>query len=122
MSKILIVEDEKLLREMYHDKFTESGFEVISVDSTEDAIEQVVKEKPDLILLDILLPRENGVSFLKHLKKDEKNGSIPVVVFSNFDDPETKREALGLGAKEYLIKANLTPQDIINKVENYVKP
>ncbi len=122
MSKILIVEDEKLLREMYHDKFTESGFEVISVDSAEDAIDSVSKERPDLILLDILLPRENGVSFLKQLKKDEKNASIPVVVFSNFDDPETKREALAMGAKEYLIKANLTPQDIINKVEIYVKP
>jgi DNA-binding response OmpR family regulator len=107
---------------MYQDKFAAAGFEVISVDTAESGIEMVAKEKPDLVLLDILLPKENGVTFLKQLKKDGQNGSVPVVVFSNFDDPETKKEALDLGAKEYLIKANMTPQDIINKVENYVKP
>ncbi len=118
--KILIVEDEKILGEMYYDKFIQAGFEVILAHSAEEGIEVVSKEKPDLILLDILLPRANGVSFLAKLRKIPEFSSIPVVVFSNFDDPETKKKALQLGIKEYLIKTNFTPQEIVEKVKSYL--
>ncbi len=122
MPKILIIEDEKLLGEMYRDKFIQDRFEVVLVDSAEEGLKIVPKEKPDLILLDILLPRENGINFLKQLKKNPEIASIPVVVFSNFDDPKTKKEAFQLGVKEYLIKTNFTPQQIIEKIKNYLKP
>ena len=118
--KILIVEDEKILADMYRDKFTQSGFEVILADSAEEGLKVTKKEMPDLILLDILLPRENGIGFLKRLKKDPKLSSIPVVAFSNYDDPETKKEAYELGAKDYLIKTSYTPKEIIEKVKSYL--
>jgi len=121
MKKILIVEDEKILAEMYRNKFIEAGFEVSSTFEAEEGLKLAKKEKPDLIVLDILLPRENGVYFLTELKNDLEISSIPVVVFSNFDDPETKRTALRLGVKDYLIKTNYTPKEIVAKIKNYLK-
>ena len=118
--KILIVEDEKILGEMYRDKFTLAGFEIILAVSAEEGHKFLSKEKPDLILLDILLPRENGITFLTKLRKNPETASIPVIAFSNFDDSLTKKEALSLGAKDYLIKTAYTPQEIIKKIKNYL--
>jgi len=118
--KILIIEDEKVLAEMYKDKFIQAGFEVILAYSSEEALKVLQKEKPDLILLDILLPRINGIGFLTRIKKDPELSLIPVIAFSNYDDAETKGEALRLGVKDYLIKTNYTPQEIIEKVKTYL--
>lgn len=120
MSKILIVEDEKVLMEMYKEKFLKEGFEVVLAYSTEEGIEAALKERPDLILLDILLPRENGIGFLGRLRKHPEIASTRVVVFSNYDDIATKKDALGFGTKEYLIKTNYTPQEVVAKVRSYL--
>lgn len=120
MKKILIIEDEKILGEMYLDKFTRAGLNVKLVDSTEKGIEILGKEKFDLILLDILLPEANGIQFLKELKKIPEASKTPVVAFSNYDDPETKKQAAKLGVKNYLIKTNYTPQEIIKKIKTYL--
>ena len=121
MKRILIIEDEKILAEMYRDKFIQTGFEIISAYSAEQGLEIFQKETPDLILLDILLPRENGVSFLAKIKKNPKFSSISIVAFSNYDNPEIKKQALELGVKDYLIKTIYTPQEIIEKIKNYLK-
>ena len=121
MKKILIVEDEKILGEMYQDKFIQEGFDAVLVDSAEEGIKTVPKAKPDLILLDILLPRTNGIGFMEWLKKEKDFSSIPVVAFSNYDDPKTKKEAAELGIKDYLIKTNYTPQEIVEKIKSYLK-
>ncbi len=121
MKKILLIEDEKILSAMYQDKFTEAGFEVSATFEAKEGLEIAKKEKPDLIILDILLPRENGVYFLTELRKDLEISSIPVVVFSNYDDPETKKKSIQLGAKEYLIKTNYTPQEIVKKIKDYFR-
>ena len=117
MKKILIIEDEKVLAEMYRDKFTRAGFEVILAFDSEEGIILAKKEKPDLIVLDILLPKENGITFLTWLRKEPEISSIPVVAFSNYDDPETKRQAVKLGVKDYLIKTNYTPSEVVAKVK-----
>lgn len=121
MKKILIIEDEKILAEMYQDKFTQAGFKVLLAFDSKEGLELTKKEKPDLIILDILLPRENGVIFLEWLKKDPEISSIPVVVFSNYDDPETKKETAKYGVLGYLIKANYTPKEIVEKIKSYLK-
>lgn len=121
MKKILLVEDEKLLGEMYRDKFIQAGFEVIWVDSAEKGIEIVSQMKLDMIILDILLPRKNGIDFLKQLRENKNIAPIPVMAFSNFDDPETKKQVMGLGAKEYLIKTNYIPAEIIEKIKKYLE-
>ncbi len=119
--KILIVEDEKILAEMYHDVFVQAGFKVFSVIESKEGLEIARKEKPDLIVLDILLPRESGISFLEKLKQDAKISSIPVVIFTNYDGPDTKKKAKKLGIKDYLIKANFTPQQFVSKIKGYLK-
>jgi len=120
--KILIVEDEKILGQMYKDKFLQSGFDTTLVNSAEEAIKKVSKIKPDLILLDILLPKENGIGFLTRLMKKSEFASVPVVAFSNFDDPGTKKKAFQLGIKEYLIKTNFTPSEVVAKIKQLLKP
>jgi len=119
--KILVVEDEKILGEMYQDILVHAGFKVSWVQSAEEGIEALPKVRPDLILLDILLPRASGVGFMKELKKQKEFSSIPVVAFSNYDEPNTKKEALELGAKDYLIKTNYTPQEVVDRIKNYLK-
>ena len=121
MKKILIIEDERMLGEMYQDKFIREGFKVIWVDSAEEGIKVVPKAKPDLILLDILLPKANGLGFMGWLEKEKEFSSIPVIAFSNYDDPQTKKEAVKFGIKEYLIKTNYTPQEIVDKIKSYFK-
>lgn len=117
MKKILIIEDEKILAEMYKEKFEKEGFEVFLAFDTKEGLELAKKEKPDLILLDILLPVENGVSFLKKQKEDSEISSIPVIAFSNYDEPKTKKEALSLGVKKYLIKTDYTPEEIVKIIK-----
>ena len=121
MKKILIVEDEKILAQMYKDEFEMAGFEAILAFNCKEGLKMAKKENPDLILLDILLPKENGVDFLKIWKEDPEISKIPVVGLSNYDEPKTKREALDLGIKEYLLKTNYTPQQIVEKVTEYLK-
>ena len=119
--KILIIEDEKILREMYHDKFIQAGFEITLANSAEEGIKVVSKVKPDLVLLDILLPKTNGISFLTKLRKKPEFDSLPIIAFSNFDSPETRKAAFDLGVKDYLIKTNFTPQEIVEKIKEYIE-
>ncbi len=119
--KILLVEDEKILVDMYRKKLSEAGFKVISVFESKKALVLTKKERPDLVLLDILLPRENGIFFLEQLRKDPKIASVLVVAFSNYDDPETKKQAFKLGVKDYLIKTDYTPKEIVEKIKTYFK-
>ena len=121
MAKILIVEDEKILAEMYKEKFQEEGFEVDLCFSAEEGINYLKEKKPNLILLDILLPKENGISFLKKIKEIRKNFKVPILAFSNYDEPKTKKEALSLGVKAYLIKTQYTPKELISIVKKFLQ-
>jgi DNA-binding response OmpR family regulator len=123
MKKILIIEDERVLAEMYKDKFEMAGFEVFLAFDCKEGIKLAKEKNPDLILLDILLPipTEDGISFLKNWKSDPKISKIPIIAFSNYDDPKVKNEAIELGVKEYLLKTNFTPQQIVEKVKEYLK-
>lgn len=119
-ARILIIEDEKMLAEMYKERFAKANFKVDLALTAEEGFKILRKKKPDLILLDILLPRDNGIQFLKKISKSLKFSKIPVIIFSNYDDPKAKAEALNLGAKEYLIKTAYTPKEIIKKIKRYL--
>ena len=121
MKKILIIEDEKILAEMYKEKLEIEGFKVFVAVDVKEGIELAKKERPDLILLDILLPTENGLSFLKKQKENKEISEIPIIAFSNYDDGKVKKETLELGAKEYLLKTNYTPTEIVEKIKKYLK-
>lgn len=121
MKKILLVEDERVLSEMYKNRFSKAGLKVYLASEAKEGLQQAKKIEPDLIILDILLPRENGIFFLEKWAKDSKISSIPVIIFSNFDDPHVRKRAKKLGAKDYLIKTNYTPRQITEKVKQYLK-
>jgi len=121
MPKILIIEDEKMLREMYEDKFKKAGLEVISVKDAEGGLAAAKKEKPDIILLDILLPKKDGLFVLEQIKEGVETAGIKVVAFSNFDDPGARQAAEQIGVTAYLIKTDFTPAEIVKKVQGYLK-
>ncbi len=120
-NKILLVEDEVMLINMYKDKFARSALNVLVANTVKEGIKKAQEFKPDLILLDILLPHENGLEFLRRAKKNPEISSIPVIAFSNYSDPSTQEEAMKLGAAEYIIKANYNPQETVEKIKEYLK-
>ncbi len=118
--KILIVEDEELLSDMYREVFEKEGFDVVTATTGQEAVKVTADEKPNFVLLDILLPGENGIYFLEQRKLQPSLEKIPVIAFSNFDDPNIKRSAFRLGVRDYLIKTDYTPQEIVEKVKKYI--
>lgn len=114
--KILLIEDEKILSEMYETRLKREGFEVVNTRDAEGGLELIKKEKPDLILLDLLLPGMQGQEALKVLKEDPKTKDIPVIIFSNYDTPEVRKEAEKYGVR-YILKANVTTRDLVELVK-----
>ena len=119
-ARVLIVEDEKMLSEMYSDRLEAAGIDVQVAGDVPEALAAVKDQQPDLILLDILLPKESGIIFIEKLRQEKHGFDIPILAFSNFDDQETKDKAAQLGVKEYLIKTAYTPQQLTEKVKNYL--
>lgn len=117
---ILIVEDEEMLSQMYQEVFEKEGFDVVTASNGKEAVKVAQDAKPDVVLLDILLPEENGIYFLEQRKLQSSLSAIPVVAFSNFDDSNIKKRAFELGIKDYLIKTNYIPQEVVDKVKLYI--
>lgn len=117
MKRILIVEDEKILSDMYKFKLNKEGFEVELAIEVDEAIELAKKNKPDLVVLDMLLPHESGINYLIKTKIIDDLKSIPVLVLSNFDDNQTRAQAMENGARDYMIKSNHDPKEIIEKIK-----
>lgn len=118
--KILIVEDEEVLRKMYAARFQQEGIEIVTANDAEEGFVLIKKEMPDLILLDIILPKNDGIYLLKQIRKDAKTASIAVLAFSNYDDQETREKAEELGVLAYLRKTDYTPSEIVKKIKTYL--
>jgi len=121
MKKILIVEDEEFLVEMYKTKFELENFQVILAFSSEQAMSILKKNIPDLILLDVLLPEKSGITFLEETKQIKNISKVPIIIFSNYDDPATRNRAKQLGAEGYLIKTEFTPKQLLVKIKKYFR-
>lgn len=119
--KILIVEDDNFLRELIRRKLLKEGFEVSEALDGEDGLKKIKKEKPDLVLLDIILPMLDGFEVLARLKGDAEVKDIPVVILSNLGQKDEVERGLKLGAVDYLVKANFTPSEIIAKLKKLLK-
>jgi DNA-binding response OmpR family regulator len=120
-SKILLIEDEEILSKMYFLKFSKEGFETILAKDGEEGLKLAKEEKPDVILLDIILPKLDGFSILKSLKEDVSTRDIPVLLLSNLGQDEDVKKGLSLGAVDYLIKANYTPTQVVEKVKRVIE-
>lgn len=117
MNKILLVEDDSFLLSMYASKLKLEGFEVLSAFDGDKALRLVRQDKPDLVLLDLMIPKKNGFEVLAELKKDPATAGIPVVVLSNMGQKPDIEKAFELGAADYLIKAHFIPSEVINKIK-----
>jgi len=116
MSKILLIEDDKILLEMYTDKFTNEKFEVQTASDGEDGINKMKSFKPDVVLLDLIMPRVNGFEVLKMRKTDPLLSKIPVLVLTNiYADAEDLVK--NWGVEYFLLKSNNTPETIVTKVK-----
>ncbi len=116
--RILIIEDEKTLLEAIAKKLEVENYTVDTALDGGEGLEKVKENKPDLILLDILMPRVDGFEVLENLNKDPELSKIPVIIISNSGQPVEIERAMSLGVKDYLIKAEFDPQEVISKVKH----
>ena len=115
-AKILIADDDVTLMDMYKLRLEAEDFEVITAEDGEQAIAEIRKEKPDLVLLDIMMPKINGLDVLAELKKDEHFKNIPVIMLTALIQDVTKVKSLMTGADDYLMKSEVMPGEVIQKV------
>ncbi len=114
--KITVVEDDKFLRELITQKLSTEGYDISEAVDGEKGLETIKKEKPDLILLDLILPGIDGFEVLARIKSDPDVSEIPVIILSNLGQKEDIERGLKMGAADYLIKAHFTPEEIIKKI------
>lgn len=118
---ILVAEDDKYYANIYKTKLTAEGFEVVVVRDGKQALKAVREKKPDLILLDLIMPIKDGFETLKELKADKNLKSIKVIVLSNLGQDEDIQKTKDLGAQEYLVKTNMSITEMVEKVKEYFK-
>jgi CheY-like chemotaxis protein len=119
--KIILIEDDIFLHRLYKDALINAGYIVISAKDGEEGL-TVIKNNTDtsLILLDLMMPKLNGIEVLKELKKDPATKNLSVIVLSNLKEDAIIQEALELGANACLVKVDYTPQQIIDTVRQYI--
>ena len=120
MTKVLLIEDEELLLRMYRTKLELENFEVEIATDGEEGLAKVRKFKPDLILLDIIMPKLNGIEVLKEIKAATELKGIPVVILTNASVDVSIQECLELGALGYIVKSDNTPSQVVNKVRVFL--
>lgn len=121
MRRILIIEDEELLVQALMDSFSQEGYSVDVAFDGDEGMAHIKKTKPDLILLDLLMPKRDGFYVLEHVKKNPELKMIPVVVLSNLGGDEEIKKALSLGADDYFVKSQHPIQEILEKVKDYLE-
>lgn len=119
---ILLIEDDPVLVKMYLRKFEKDGFKVETAMDGQTAIDMVARLMPNIILLDIMLPRVDGLEVLRVIKENPKTKDIPVVLSTNLGGDELDREkGIKMGAVDYLVKSEVTPAQIVAKIKSYIK-
>ena len=114
---VLIVEDEPILTKLYREKFEQAGFIVEVAGNARQGVALAKRTKPDIVLLDILLPEENGLYFLQEIRTDRVLADLPVIIFSNYRNTIIEESAKRLGVSEYITKANFDPDEVVDKVK-----
>lgn len=116
-ANILIIEDDKFLRELISRKLLSEGFKIEEAIDGEEGLAKAKETKPDLILLDLILPGLDGFEVLQRIKDDPSTASIPVLILSNLGQKDEIERGLSLGAVDFLVKAHFTPEEIVSKMK-----
>lgn len=118
---VLVVEDDVVFQKMYTQKLLSAGYQVLNAQDGEEALDIFKNNKVDLVICDIMMPRVSGTEFLAKMKKIPKGKNTPVIAWSNLALEEEKKQALALGANEYLIKGTLSLDEVVEKVKKYLE-
>lgn len=121
MKSILIIEDDDFFRELVRKKLSSEGFSVFEAVDGEKGIKEVKEKKPNLILLDLLLPNVDGFEVLSQIKTDSAISSIPIIILSNLGQQEDIERGLKLGANDFLIKSQFDIDQVINKIKDILE-
>jgi DNA-binding response OmpR family regulator len=116
--KVLLVEDSKAIQQIYRHKLTLEQFQVMTADNGMEAIKLLSQEKPDIVLLDLMMPVMDGYKVLQVIKTDPKLSSIPVLVFSAKGQQEEVEKALNLGAAGFIVKSTTKPNEVVEKIRS----
>lgn len=115
MSKILLVDDDQSLRQLYNVELSKTNQVIEAVDG-EDGLIKAKSEKPDLILLDVMMPKIDGIAYLTKIKEDKDLADIPIIMLTNFGQENLIQQAFNLGITDYLLKYKVTPEEMSQKV------
>ncbi|MBC7943149.1 response regulator [Candidatus Saccharibacteria bacterium] len=117
MTKIAIIEDDPVISQMYRMKFEADGFDVQLANNGKRGVALVAAFSPDLILLDLQMPEMDGVETLTVIRKNESSKNIPVIILTNLGEEESPKEIRSLGIHSYIVKADLTPRQVVQRVK-----
>lgn len=119
--KILVAEDDRFLLKVYSGKLEQAGYAVVTSNDGVEALRKAHEIKPDLMLIDMIMPKKNGFDVLLELKGDPETASIPVIILSSLGQENDVERGLQIGAADYLIKSNASFKDVKEKIEQYIQ-
>jgi CheY-like chemotaxis protein len=117
--RILIAEDDEMLMEIYKKKFEGSEYDLSFAENGQEALELIKKAKPKVVLLDLVMPEIDGFKVLEKIKEDSKIQDVNIIIVSNLSQETERERALKLGAKDFLIKSDHSPNELADKIKNY---
>ena len=118
---VLIIEDDSYISDMYRIKLESENFEVVTAKDGIVGIRIIEKQKPDIVLLDIVMPKIDGFSVLKTIKRNPELKEIPIVLLTNLSQKENVERGFELGADSYIIKAHFTPSEVVKKIKDILE-
>lgn len=116
-AKIAIIEDDLATSQMYRHKFELEGFQVECAGEGQTAIKLIEDFKPDIVLLDVMLPNMDGVSILSAIRSRPKMANLKIIVLTNLENPDVTKKALDQGALDYIIKTEMTPRQVLERIK-----
>jgi DNA-binding response OmpR family regulator len=119
--KVLVVEDDRFLRELITQKLSREGYDVSEAVDGEDGVKKAEEKRPEIILMDLILPGIDGFEAITRIKANPELEDIPIIILSNLGQRDDVERGLKLGATDFLIKAHFTPGEIIEKIEKVLK-
>jgi two-component system alkaline phosphatase synthesis response regulator PhoP len=120
--KVLLVEDDPMIVRMYERKLTHEGYELALAYNGEEGLEALKKSRPDIVLLDVMMPKMNGLEMLKIVKNDPQYANVPIIILTNLSDhPEDVEKCKELGATDYWVKANIRLDELAERIESILK-
>lgn len=121
MKKILAIEDDVLLTKILQPNLLEEGIELLTALDPQEGMHKIQEELPDAVLLDLMFPGGSGIELLQEIKKDPKIKNIPIIIFTIVGDENVKKQALELGAADYIVKGTLSVREMVNRIKNVIE-